>query len=469
MSTTIIGLIHPNDISSFSIEKFQSKFNNVNNSFILFTPQQYTDSNYKNVKLMYYDSNKLPYFTTKYRNVNHYTLLMSKFIFLQQVSINNPFNTQYFLYLDDYNTMFDLQLLDKYKLKLFDDKLLLDSINPTIIGGSKLSIKNALNDCANAVNHNGNFVQLMIKNNPNNYYLYNDIKIQDFMIGRRLPVNYSTNYKLKMLFVATKEIQVESYSKLVNTAEFYGYNYEAIGRDKQWIGFHTKLLLFHDYILNNQHEYYLMVDASDVIMTASSHELLERFISSGKDIIVGSEWELCYPKGRHDREVILDYFETRKKSEFKFPNTGFIIGKRDKLLQYFSHTTGYLDDQGACIDVIYENKAQIDIDYDTEFVGNVPHYHYDTHPVFYEFQFDKKYNRYYNKTTKMMPCCFHFPGKEWRKMNECYYNTFLRKNDEPVYYFDDGSPKYNNENELLALVILFVFMLILVVTLVMFA
>ena len=50
----------------------------------------------------------------------------------------------------------------------------------------------------------------------------------------------------------------------------------------------------------------------------------------------------------------------------------------------------YKDDQVACFDTIYENKMELEIDYENEFVCNIPNYPFINHINFINQEFDEK-------------------------------------------------------------------------------
>ncbi len=419
-----------------------------------------------------------PYFSQcpEFQTARYQTIIFSKFDFLKEVAAKNPYNTNYFIWLDAgtfyYEPPFNQSLPwpDPYKIQILDDKFLVsdyqfnvDDKSPLLnkrdylrqnnnqicaftLGGTKTAIDkvhsqfwtevdNALE--MGVINNEQHILQLMVLDKPDDYYIWSRTRYQypqypipsrDRMIpvelasGTSFGRKYRINPNIKLITLATKEIPESQFSKWKNTAEYYGYHYEIIGRQDQWNGFKSKIKQFNDVLQRVTEPYTILTDCTDLFFTASSDEAYDKFISMKKDIIVGGEPELWYQNGRYDKNIIKDFFfNLANGAEHPYPNTGFLVGKTEALRRLMSINIDQRDDQAACIDIIYDGTVAIDVDYDTKLIGNIPGCK-DIVPSNY-FRFDPQTKRYQNINTGEYPIAFHFPGKNWFFLKEFFNNT----------------------------------------------
>lgn len=416
------------------------------------------------------------FITAKYE-----TIIFSKFDFLKEVASANPFNTEYFIWLDagtfyqDPPFNYNLPWPDPYKIRTLRDKFLIsdfcfdiqntkpladkreylrrnqNEICAFALGGTRKAIdrvhsqfwhevENALN--MGVINNEQHILQLMALEHPEYYYSWYrtryqypqiPVPLRDRMIPAELALgtfmgeNYPINPNIKVLTIATREIVESSYERWETTARHYGYNYEILGRKEKWTGFGTKIRIFHEAVKSVTEPYVLLTDCTDLFFCGSSDELYHKFItnyiSQNKDTVVGGEINLYYPGGKHDPSVIQTYFQNIKESPQALPNSGFIIGKTEQVLRLLTLHIDYKDDQVACIDTIYEGKFPLFIDYKTELVGNVPNYKANNSKSVGYFEYDSTLNRYKNKLHGTLPVVLHFPGKNWQVMQEFYTTT----------------------------------------------
>jgi hypothetical protein len=231
------------------------------------------------------------------------------------------------------------------------------------------------------------------------------------------------NPNIKLLTVATKEISGSALERWELTARYYGYNYEILGRTESWKGFNTKIRSYYNKLQEIAEPYTVLTDSTDVFFCGSSTELYDKFIQSGKNIIIGGELEVYYPGGKHDKDLIRSHFLSIKESDQAFPNSGFIMGRTDSLIKLMELHLDYSDDQAACFDTIFENKTSVSIDYNTSLIGNIPNYHNESssfQKAANYFIFDSKIGRYKNIYNGETPVVLHFPGKNWKIMQDFY-------------------------------------------------
>jgi len=409
------------------------------------------------------DYKKYPEFlTAKYE-----TIIFSKFDFLQEVANNNPFKTEYFMWLDagTFYTKPSFDKFDRYKLRIIDNKFLIPNINLDIhnkicnkkeylrhhdnkiccyfIGGTKDIISKVCKDFwnevdnaieLNIINNEQIILQLVIQQHPEDYFLWstqhykydllesptkNRMIPYELSLGTFMTQKYHVNPNIKLLTIATKEINPKHYYKWETSAKYYGYNYEIIGKDTKWSGFNTKIKLCIDNLKKVKEEYTLITDCTDVFFCGSSDELYDKLISSKKDVLVGTELKIWYNGGKYSHNDLYKYFNDIKESEQKFPNGGFIVGKTKELIKVMELISEYKDDQVGYFDIVYDKRYHLSLDYETTLVGNIPNYKDHTLSPNY-FIYDENLNRFKNRYNDETPIALHFPGSNFYYMQEFY-------------------------------------------------
>lgn len=411
------------------------------------------------------------FITAKYE-----TIIYSKFDFLKEVAADNPYNTEYFIWLDAGTFYqpppFDVKLPwpDSHKIQILGNKFLVSDYNFDVnnrlplkdkrsylrlnkneicafmLGGNKSAIDkihtkfwaeidNALS--MGVINNEQHILQLMVLDNPEDYHIWHrtrinypsmPIPLRDRMIPSELAIgtfigeNYKTFSDIKLLTISTKEVPYSKYEKWETTAKYYGYNYEILCKDKSWEGFGMKIRMFYERLKSVTEPYVVLTDSNDVFFTGPPEELYDNFIRTGEDIIVGSEMKPHYIKGHHNKSSVTPFFENIKKSEQAFPNSGFIMGKTEHVKRLMEINLDYQDDQAACFDTIYEAKLNLALDYHTILVGNVPNYHNENYKAIEYFTFDEKLRRYKNVYSGETPAVLHFPGGNILPMTDFFAN-----------------------------------------------
>ena len=235
-----------------------------------------------------------------------------------------------------------------------------------------------------------------------------------------IELTFPLEKRLLLLTVASKEVPLSKLEKWEKSAKFYGYNYEIIGRDKKWGGwsFRTKEYL-QRIIKEKDSEVIIISDGTDLFFSGPAQEAYNKFIDSGKEVIIGVEQIISYHKGRNDLYVIEDFFNKQSGTVLKYPNGGFLIGKKNKLIELLTLNKDSPDDQAGYMDIIYEGAYQIDLDTDGKFVANLPNLSVFTNHFCSIWKYDEESNRYYNSVTKEYPIAMHFPGgnKEFMEKN----------------------------------------------------
>jgi hypothetical protein len=450
-------------------------------------------------------------------NAKYEVIIFSKFDFLKEVAKNNPYSSKYFVWLDagiyrNKTLSFDSTnpWPDPYKMKILENKFLVpnemfdcknkaplqnkteylrghyNEVTAYMLGGCESSIYkvctnfwNLVNECLqnNVINNEQHLLQLLILESPNDYHLWDNVVGSrliptELAMNKRLNSSYATDHHLKLLTVASKNIQPHQYTHWEQAAKYYGYNYEILGRDVIWTGFKTKILLCRDRLKTVTEPIVVITDCTDLFPCASSIELTNKFYSMRQSVIIGGEaimWYNTEPKfktGQHPPSTIHDFFvqqHNKAKDDERppiFPNGGFIIGDTRAMFDLLTLISDYDDDQAAYHDVIYENKFDITVDYRCELVGNVPNYHMHHYDSAACFTFDEARGRYRHHRYGTYPMMFHFPGQNYEPMNEFYRNIEVSGNSV-------NNSENNNELTwviIVVLTIVFVFVLLYIVS-----
>lgn len=463
---------------------------------------QYEDPKTKPV---YY--NLCPEFmTAKYQ-----VILFSKFDFLKEVAKSNPYNSEYFIWLDAgiyYNLPpfnYEVPWPDPYKIKILGNKFLISNYNldPSdtgplhniksflqssdnrirghIFGGNKKAINrvhklvwNEVDMALNmgVINNDQPIVHLTILRHPEYYYIWYNMDHNypnlssptnsrmipaELAYGMQMGEPYPTNPNIKLLTIATLNVNSNKYQRWERTAKHFGYNYEILGRNQRWEGFGTKIKIFYERLKTVVEPYSVITDCTDLFICGSSTELLDKFISLNVDLIVGTETFIAYPNGHNDHEKVEAYFNQIKQSSQAFPNSGFIMGRTHKLLQLLKLHQEHKDDQAACFDTIYENKMPLALDYNSVLIGNVPNYyklHYDSCSA---FEFDNVRGRYKLKSSSEYPLFLHFPGGNMNPMQKFYLNC------QQAAFFESSTHTTNTTNWILAWIIFIIIIILIIV------
>lgn len=438
------------------------------------------------------------------------TIIFSKFNFLKEVSDNNPFDTEYFIWLDA-GTFYQpppfnvsLPWPDPYKIKLLGDKFLVsdykfnkndktplsnkhdylrlnrNEICAYILGGNKIAIDrthkqfwkevdSALN--MGVINNEQHFLQLLALEYPDDYYCWYRTRYQyptysdplrdrmipaELSVGHYMGEHYSVNNNITLLTIATKELFNSQYAFWEITAKHFGYNYQILGRDVRWSGFGCKINLYLDALSRVNTPYVVLTDCLDAFFVGSADELEKKFNELNIDLIVGAEEQLWYKNGNYNLDDIRNFFEDHCDGKQMFPNSGFLMGRTEKMIELLTLHQDYRDDQAACIDTIYDGKLQLSVDYKTNLVANIPNYKPNQIPGYSYFEFDSVRKRYRNTIDNTYPILMHFPGKH----NDTMIAYFSQIHPELIANCNNSSVNYIGI--LILIIIVFIIFLLIV-------
>lgn len=402
----------------------------------------------------------LPEKGIKLRNIeliNHeYTLLIfSKFDMLNQVAVDNPFHSDYFLWVDAgyfrNKPTFNTKLLwpDPYKIQhLQDGRYLIqqskkiDPSNESILkdpvrylstlpndviacihGGNQRSVHKMYNDIKrwfkrmieefNLLNNEQQVMNLILYERWSDFLLYEPSKdnrqiINDFAQDTCISIGYPKCNKFIAIGVATREVSEKEIILWKKTADFYGYDARIIGRDRKWGGWKGRTALYIEECEKaTEVQYIVLSDITDVIFVGPAYKAWND-ISKLDNVLIGGESIMAY-LGSKNRYEVENYFVKRGKSRFLFPNGGMLAGPKGKILEVLKLNSNSKDDQAGYMDLIMEDKCKINIDYDTVLFGNIPNYHYYT-KLEKDFWLQPIRGHFTNPISGHSPSLLHFAG-----------------------------------------------------------
>lgn len=456
--------------------------------------------------MQYLPTHGVNYPNLEFHLPDYIILIYSKFNFLEEAIISRP-ECKYFFWVDagyfrkNPGTSITLPWPDPDKIEILQDKLLLQnsSLHLSTEEGIQISKitkeeKRYLKTCPNEViacffggrrdtllwikrdiltlldqmleenivNNEQQALSVLARRYPKKFLLYpkeGDGRelLAAMASGGYLKINYPICKKLKAFTVVTKEIKESDFQAWVDTAKYYGYDYQVLGRDEKWNGwpYRTQKYLQALQEVQASHKVAILADGTDLFFCAAAEEAYRKFKQTGKDIIIGTENIIAYKEsaGRHTSYQIEEFFIQQCKSRFCFPNGGFIIGKIPALIKLMQLNLQSNDDQAGYMDLAYEEKIKYDLDESNTFIANLPNYHHYTARDIGFWKWDAGKRRYYNPHTKQYPIALHFPGKNTNNQNLILNKVF------PL----SGSQIKNRQNNLIywfLMIILFFILLL---------
>jgi hypothetical protein len=112
------------------------------------------------------------------------------------------------------------------------------------------------------------------------------------------------------------------------------------------------------FLESRKEKYVLFCDASDTMMVRNPTDLVGRFLSFGRPVVISAERD-CFPL----RELASKF--PPAESGYSFPNAGGFMGERDAVIAALEYmNTAYEDgeDQARWIRLIAENPSSVAID-----------------------------------------------------------------------------------------------------------
>jgi len=198
------------------------------------------------------------------------------------------------------------------------------------------------------------------------------------------------------------------------TAEFNGFRDRRIlGVGMKWGGWDWRTSLYIEGIRDAPDaDLIVLTDGGDVFFVGPQAELIDKFDRMGHNIVMGAELGCCTGRFQNDpaHSEAVDFFTSRTPVHIhRFLNGGFIMGRRDNVLQLLMNNCGYDDDQEGYIDQLMKDPGLFILDETQQLCGN--------------YTFDPEVwvlmdGRFVNTLTGESPVVMHFPGG---KANASHY------------------------------------------------
>lgn len=192
---------------------------------------------------------------------------------------------------------------------------------------------------------------------------------------------------------------------LVMTLRDHNYTYEVIGKGIKWIGFMTKIKGYYDYaVAQPPDRIILSIDGYDMFCTGPPEELLTKYRSYNRPIVVGAETFCganCMPVKKWWGQASME------PSAVRYCNSGFIMGRAREMTMMYKHMllSGKDDDQLAACAFVEDYPALIALDVQMALVGNIT-------PIdFHRIKWDVRQQRIIHAKNGEKPCFIHTPGR----------------------------------------------------------
>ena len=155
----------------------------------------------------------------------------------------------------------------------------------------------------------------------------------------------------------------------LKSARQFGYKPTVLGVGKPWHGFRTKIALLVDYLeALPPGRLVASTDCYDLIMAAPQSELLEKYRSLGRDVlVVGAEKTCSLNCHREAGETC------STGHHLKYPNGGFVMGRAGALSDAYQFMMEHAahDDQIGMGMYMLKDCSKVLLDHDSLFVGNI--------------------------------------------------------------------------------------------------
>ena len=173
---------------------------------------------------------------------------------------------------------------------------------------------------------------------------------------------------LKLVTVATHE--THELRRFIESAEYFGYDYEILGLGRQWVGGEAnngrlvfpgggmKVNLLKDYLntVESNDDVILFTDSYDVVFNGTPDELMVRWSNMGEGIIFTAE-KTCWPDPK------LEKVYPHSPYDYRFLNSGGFIGKVGEIKRLIETNCEDSDDDQLYYTLKFLNSEGIRLDY----------------------------------------------------------------------------------------------------------
>lgn len=268
----------------------------------------------------------------------------------------------------------------------------------------------------NNLYNNQKLINIVI-NNPNNFnnetithfsggvdhYESKIVKMSNFMNNVMFNIKFPINKKSKsnISFVAFSNVKDTLKMKYILESSFLqDIDLNIIGLGKEW-RFIQKIYWIYDYLKVCNEEIVIFTDAYDVFYLHNTNLIYKKFISLNTDILWSSEkWY------SHQLEKNKKFYDNIGKGEYKFLNTGTVIGYKSKLLEFYSDMINNMETEEFWVDLNKNNWYKESSAVDQTIISTYIASNYNK----YNLRLDYDLN------------IFYVPVNDWDDINLCKQN-----------------------------------------------
>jgi len=246
-------------------------------------------------------------------------------------------------------------------------------------------------------------------------------------------------YEDDLLVLATGTDMTDGLKRFINSCKIYGLKHKIMGLNTQWKGGNMAdgpgggqkinfLLKTLDDL--NDDQIILVTDSYDVIMSANSKEIIEKYKSFNKNIVFASE-SACWP----DRNKAKEFPKILGKRNL-YLNSGGFIGDVKSIKKIVSTVPSNSDDQRWYTQMFLSEsgKKYMTLDYDCKIFQCL-------NDAEIELEINDSKSRIYNKINKTFPCQIHGNGGPDRKLLLNKYENYLMRNWTSVWGYNKNNDK----------------------------
>jgi len=237
-----------------------------------------------------------------------------------------------------------------------------------------------------------------------------------------------------LLVLATGTDMTDGLKRFINSCEVYGLQYDIMGLGQPWNGGNMskypgggqKLNLLVEKIKNmNDDKIILVTDSYDVVMSANSKEILDKYKKFNKNVVFATESE-CWPD-----EDKADRFPKIPDKKNLYLNSGGFIGDVKSIKKIIKNVPDYSDDQRWYQEVFLSEigKNHMALDYNCEIFQCL-------NDAEEEIEVHYSKSRVYNKKNKTYPCQIHGNGPHHRKTYINRLESYLMKNWTDIWGYN---------------------------------
>ena len=233
--------------------------------------------------------------------------------------------------------------------------------------------------------------------------------MKNVMFNIKFPINKKS--KLKISFVTISNVKDSLKMKYILESSLLQDIYlNTIGLGKRW-SFIQKIYWMYDYLKVCDKEIVIFTDAYDVFYLHNTDLIYEKFISLNTHILWSSEkWYT------HQLDKDKKFYDNISKGEYKYLNTGTVIGYKSKLLEFYGDMINTMETDEFWVDLNknnwYKETGYVDQTIISTYIAN-------------------NYNKY-NLRLDYDLNIFYVPVKDWDDINLCKQN--IRKYNPSIVH-----------------------------------